>query len=405
MSRAVLLAATVVLAGGAGTPAAAPTSVTIATARGESSVPILVEQGHPVLAADALGRLLPVTVGLEGMWAEVSFARVPFRFLLGAPVFMHEGRLIPLAGGAYVARDSLFVPLEWLTDFVPRLFSEGYRYDPGTARFEEARLPRVTAPVVAGPRVHPPSAVARRNGFRMAHSVVIDPGHGGTDPGNPGRFLPRGVQEKHVNLAIGLLVRDELERRGVHAVMTRTTDTLINLRDRPRMCREECELFVSIHVNSMPSRSGSQNVSGVETYYLGDEPTEQANRVAAMENSALRYETAESIADTPIEFILKDLHTNEFLRESAQLADLVQDRVAAAHPGDDRGVAQHPDFAVLRGARRPAILVETGFATNRQDGRFLASDAGQERVARAIADGIVEYLRRYEHKVLPVGSQ
>jgi N-acetylmuramoyl-L-alanine amidase len=228
--------------------------------------------------------------------------------------------------------------------------------------------------------------------------VVIDPGHGGTDPGNPGRYLPRGVKEKDVTLAISKFVRDELRRLGVEVVMTRTTDTLIGLRDRAPMCRADCDLFVSIHVNSLPRRSGYERVNGIETYFLGDALTEEARRVAAMEDEALRYETG-GRREGDIGFIFRDLQTNEFLRESALLADLVQDSGAREHPGRDRGVAQ-ARFTVLATATRPAVLVETGFATNREDGRYLASADGQRRLAAAIAAGVVEYLRRYEKKVL-----
>jgi N-acetylmuramoyl-L-alanine amidase len=234
----------------------------------------------------------------------------------------------------------------------------------------------------------------------MAHRVVVDPGHGGVDPGNPGRYLPRGVQEKHVTLNIGKLLRAELERMGVDVVMTRDRDTLINLRQRAPMCRAGCDLFVSVHVNSMPRRSGYERVNGVETYFLGEALTAEARRVAQMENEALRYEAGSAVGiDDELTFIFKDLQTNEFLRESALLAELVQSHSAAVHPGRDRGISQNR-FVVLETATRPAILVETGFATNRRDGEYLASHAGQQRTARAIANGVVEYLKRYEQKVL-----
>src|SRR5207249_12287669 len=88
---------------------------------------------------------------------------------------------------------------------------------------------------------------------------------------------------------------------------------------------------------------------------------------------------------------------NEYLRESARLAELVQDKVVAIHPGGDRGV-QQAGFTVLTTARRPAILVETGFATNRTDGAFLASSLGQHKIASEIADGTVAYLPEPERK-------
>jgi N-acetylmuramoyl-L-alanine amidase len=395
----------------AGRPDAAPpvpATVVVATSRGEMAIAVRNDAGHAALPVPELARLLPVVSEIVEGWALVAFAWEPFRFLLGAPAMVHRDQVHPLAGGAYVRRDTLFVPLQWLTTDVPRVFSEGYRYDPAAARFEERAAVRTTAAPPAPTGVAPPagyregSAAARANGLQLAHRVVVDPGHGGTDPGNPGRYLPVGVKEKHVTLAIGKYVRDELRDRGVDVVMTRTTDTLIALAERAPMCRADCDLFVSIHVNSLPRRAGYERVSGVETYFLGDALTEEARRVAAMEDEALRYEIAGPRAGD-IGFIFRDLQTNEFLRESALLADLVQDRSALVHPGRDRGVAQ-ARFTVLATATRPAVLVETGFATNREDGRFLASVEGQRRIARAIAEGVVDYLKRYEGKIL-AGSQ
>jgi len=384
-------------------PPVAPRAVVIATARGETAIPVGVHKGHAALPVSRLGAVLPVTSEVFGDWALVAFAGEPFRFLLGAPLFVHDGRVIPVAGGAYIVSDTLFVPLQWLGEFVPRIFSEGYRYDPRSARFEEARMASRPISVATPAPGRPGSDVARRNGLRLAHRVVVDPGHGGVDPGNPGRHLPGNMREKHVNLAIGLQLRDELRRRGVDVVMTRSTDTLIALGDRARMCRDECDLFVSVHVNSLPARRGYERVDGAETYFLGEALTAEARRVAAMENEALRYETGGGDLGGDVGFILKDLQTNEFLRESALLADIVQHKTAATHPGQNRGVAQAP-YVVLKTATRPAILVETGFATNRRDGEFLASKSGQQAIARSIAEGIVEYLKRYEAKVL-VGTQ
>jgi N-acetylmuramoyl-L-alanine amidase len=379
----------------------APTAITIATSRGAVQVAVRTERGHPALAAIQLERLLPVTKTVQGGWAEVRFADQPFRFLLDAPVVLAGGRLLPLLGGAYVSRDTLFVPLQWLTDHVPRMFREGYRYDPLAARFEEVRPQPVvasSAPVAIpanGPRVRAPSDLARRNGFRMQHKVVIDPGHGGNDPGTPGHYLPRGVDEKHIVLAIGLKVQEELERRGVEVVMTRTRDVLVPWESRAPSCRDDCTLFASIHVNSLPRPSNS--VSGFETYFLGDQVTADAARVARMENEALGYEVTGD--DGALAFILKDLHTNEYLRQSAALAQAIQRHASRTHPGGSRGVHQ-ARLIVLGTAVRPAVLIETGYATNRRDAQYIVSPAGQAELAKGIADGIAAYLQQYENQVL-----
>lgn len=382
----------------------APSALTVATARGEALVPVRADRGHPALAAVRLAQLLPLRLETSPGWALVTFGGQQFRFLLDAALFLDGERAVPLVGGAYVSRDTVFLPLQWLTDYVPRVFSEAYRYDPLAFRFEEAQL---TPVIRTGPR--PPAAAPQvaRSGpalppgspLRAVHAVVVDPGHGGEDPGNPGLAFPRGVHEKDVTLAISKVLKEELERRGVRVLLTRTADVLIDLRERARMCSRDCDLFVSVHVNSVPRRSGYQQVHGFETYFLDEARTAEAQRVAAMENDALRYDTGyDASHDNPFAFILKDLQTNEYLRESAALAEAVQQQGAAVHPGANRGVSQ-ARFIVLGTARRPAILVETGFSTNPTDARFLTSADGQHRLAQAVADGIVDYLVQYERKI------
>jgi N-acetylmuramoyl-L-alanine amidase len=414
-----LLAA--LLAGTAGGPrggaSMAPTELTVATSRGEAAVPVSTERGGPAVAAVQLAALLPLDLQTDEDWAVVTLGGRAFRFLLGAPLFLDQGQAVPLVSGAYVTRDTLFLPLQWLTGYVPRVFHEAYHYDPLANRFEEVRL----APVIrAGPVAHAtipaPAHPPARSGtpafhpppgspLHLPHTVVIDPGHGGSDPGNPGLAFPAGVHEKDVTLAIGKVLKTELERRGITAKLTRSTDVLVDLGERALMCDDDCDLFVSIHVNSLPRRRGYQKVDGIETYFLSEARTAEAKRVAAMENDALRYETSyDASKDTQFAFILKDLQRNEYLRESASLAEDVQESAAGVSPGEDRGVSQAA-FVVLTTAHRPAILVETGYSTNPSDARFLVSPEGQRRLASAIADGIVKYLAQYERKTAASAPQ
>ena len=389
--------------------APAPQAVVIATPRGETSVPVTTERGTAAVAAPRLGPPLGLTVALDGSRVTVGLSGVVFVFQLGAPFVRAGGVVYGLVGEPYVARDTVFLPLHWLADCVPRAVGGRYRWEPApggdTGRLVE--LPIASAVIATPPStpstapVLPPSPAPTPNpitGLRLRHGVVIDPGHGGVDPGNPGRYFPSGLVEKDITLAIGRLLRAELTRRAIVATLTRSTDTLIDLTDRGALCKAACDLFVSIHVNAMPDGRRADRVSGVETYFLSDAKTEDQQRVAQMENEAISFETGTSSAATgPLGFILRDLQVNEYLRESAQLAQLVQDSAARIHPGGDRGV-QQAGFTVLTTARRPAILVETGFATNRTDGAFLASSLGQHKIASAIADGIVAYLLELERK-------
>jgi N-acetylmuramoyl-L-alanine amidase len=313
---------------------------------------------------------------------------------------VYNNRVRPLAAGAALARDTLYLPLQFVAEVLPRLFADRYRYDADAARLTEAGAPPVAAAAareVSTPRRDDGGRLP--SGIRPGHLVTIDPGHGGVDPGNPGLFFPRGVREKDVTLQIGLLVRSELQRRGVAVRMTRTTDTLIALGDRGSYCSDGCDLFLSIHINSLPRRPGYTAARGFETYFLAEAKTEDARRVARMENEAVRFES-ETVAAHPsggLDFILKDLQLNEHLRESALLAARVQDNLDQVHTGTNRGVKQ-AGFMVLTTARRPAVLAELGYSTNPQDGRFLTEAAGQRRLAVALADAVVAYLHEYERR-------
>jgi N-acetylmuramoyl-L-alanine amidase len=375
----------------------APMMITVSGVRGEARVPVRTDAtGAPVIAAPMLLSLLDGSARVTDGWAEVSVARQAFRFLVGAPLYVFGNQLQPLAGSASISRDTLFLPFQFVAQVLPSFLGDRYRYD-----WRRARLIDVT--VVSrspAPRAAAPLPDARLpNGLRPGHIVTIDPGHGGIDPGNPGIFFPRGTREKDVTLQVGLLLRNELKRRGVGVTMTRTSDTLIALGDRGQYCTEACDLFVSLHVNALARRPGYTDIKGFETYFLAEARTEDAARVAQMENEAVRFEAGSpaAVSGVGLDFILKDLQLNEHLRESARAADLVQRSLKAVHVGESRGVKQ-AGFMVLTTARRPAILVELGYSTNPQDGRFLTSYASQKAMAYALADAIVAYLLEYERK-------
>jgi N-acetylmuramoyl-L-alanine amidase len=353
----------------------------------------------PVVSGDALIAALNGGVRSAEPWVEVTLARQSFRFLLDAPVYAFNDRLEPLAGWAYRIRDSLFLPLQFVSEILPRVLAERYAYDAARGRLID------TGPVIAAPPPAPAPRGRLPNGLLPGHLVAVDAGHGGPDPGNPGLYFPRGLREKDVTLQVSLLLRDELRRRGIGVVMTRTADTLINLLDRAGYCTAECDLFVSLHVDALDARSRRRytEVRGFHTIIIGEENTEDADRIARMENDALRYED-QTRDPTDIDFILRNLQMNEYLRESARAAELVQQEIGRVHTGDNRGVDQSNRLAVLNTARRPAILVEMGYSTNPEDARLLIGRKSQQAIATAVADAIVAYLLEHERKIGTAGA-
>lgn len=228
--------------------------------------------------------------------------------------------------------------------------------------------------------------------------VVIDAGHGGVDPGARG---PGGTREKDVTLAIARDLADLLRDEGDYEVrMTRTTDSLIALRDRPRMANRwrgsegrggRPAVFISIHANA----HRDVGTRGFETYFLSDAKTADAERVAAMENAAEQFEDPADKPADDFSFILTDLRQNLYVHESSSWAEMIQHRLRATHPGPNRGVKQ-AGFAVLDGAFMPAVLVELAFISNSREEKMLADRTVQEQFAKQLALAVHDYFHRHE---------
>ena len=401
-------------------------TLTVASSRGERRVAVRDERGWPAVAAPDLEAALSVAASVtEGSAARVRAAGRSFDFVLEASYFRFGGRVFALAGPPYVARDTLFVPLQWVVEYLPRLVPGRFRYDAQRSRLVEA--PGVSADAAALPEgemlatdtppLRPPPAQPHRDGvavrpsargagLRLPHIVALDAGHGGPDVGMLGPIRGRKfLREKDVTLAVAGDVADELRRRGVGVAMTRATDTLISLRDRGRIARaQHADLFVSIHVNAAnPRWRDAAEARGFETYFLAEAKTEDARRVARLENESVRFETNGSASDDPMRFILNDLQENEHLRESSRLAEIMEHTLGEVHPAEARGVKQ-AGVAVLATSYMPAILVEIGFGSNPDEARYLTGTAGQRRLARGIADAVISYLAEYERRLAATGA-
>jgi len=387
------------------------TVLTVASPRGQRRLSVRNARGFPALRVSDLAQVLSVESGMPRAGATaLRVAGQRFDLVLDAPYFRYGDHIYVLAGAPYLAGDSLFVPLQFAVEFLPRLLAGRFRFDATQQRLEElpaaaaASGARESTAVAPSPAPEPPAAPVRR----VARVVVIDPGHGGRDVGMLG---PIGqapfLREKDVTLAIGRELADDLRRRGVRVVLTRARDTLISLRDRGRIAGAEgADLFISVHVNAAnPRWRDAAGARGFETYFLAEARTEDARRVAQMENESVRFETsADAPSGDPLAFILNDLAQNEHLRESGRLAELIQGDLGRVHPGESRGVKQ-AGFAVLSTSYTPAVLVEIGFGSNRDEARYLTSASGQRRLARAIADAVVKYLAEYERRIASPSSE
>ena len=221
--------------------------------------------------------------------------------------------------------------------------------------------------------------------------VVIDPGHGGRDPGAIGRS---GLKEKDVALGVALYVKNILEdQKKAKVVLTRDRDQFLPLERRAWIANsKDADLFVSIHANAHPNPS----VNGVETYYLDNTTDRAAMRVAALENA-----TPEKKGDD-LSRILIDLRCNANAWESNELAQTMQNAVVGkvrrkGYKGTRDLGAKGSLFYVLIGAHMPSILVEVAFLTNPSEEKRLKTRDYRKALAEGVASGITDYLRKRGH--------
>jgi N-acetylmuramoyl-L-alanine amidase len=214
--------------------------------------------------------------------------------------------------------------------------------------------------------------------------IVLDPGHGGKDPGAIGIG---GIAEKDIVLAVAKKLATKLrEEMGVEVVLTRRDDRFIPLEDRTAIANAEgADLFVSLHMNASPNGEAK----GLETYYLDNTTDEASLRLAARENSTSR----KNVSD--LQFILSDMTQNMKLEDSITLAHHLQHSLVDAMSTKladvkDLGVKKAL-FYVLVGARMPSVLVEMFFITNKTEGRAMSQEGYQDAVVEALYDGIVKY--------------
>lgn len=264
---------------------------------------------------------------------------------------------------------------------------------PGAVPAVEEKAPppvpaRETAIVPSAPPA-PPSAnsaggfsLPRQLGLGVSR-IVIDPGHGGRDPGTRGRGLTEAALTLDVALRLEKLLRKE---RGLEVVLTRRSNVYVPLEERTEIAnREGADLFLSIHANA----SRNTKAGGIETYYLSFASSPEAEAVAARENAA-----ADSAMHN-LPDIIKAIALNSKLDESRDFASMVQESlIARARPGhrdlQNRGVKKAP-FVVLIGAEMPSVLAEISFLTNAREAQLLRTAAYKDRIASALHTAVMRY--------------
>ena len=267
---------------------------------------------------------------------------------------------------------------------------------PGPAPGAPPATTAITAPPVEPLPGAQGYSLSRQLGLGISH-IVIDPGHGGKDPGASGH----GVQESLLTLDVALRLERLLKKTpGIDVTLTRRTDEFVALEERTAIAnRAQADLFLSIHANA--SRNPTAN--GVETYYLSFAANPEAEAVAARENAA----SGGAMRQLPD--IIRAIALNDKLDESRELAAVVQESMVTRLRRQNKavrnlGVKKAP-FVVLIGARMPSVLAEISFVTNRAEAQRLKTDTYKQRVAEALFDAVMRYRRALKQTGTPTDTR
>lgn len=322
------------------------------------------------------------------LYVDIKKASVPAD--LTDPIPIRDGLLLQARVGQY-DRDTVRVVLDIDSMADHRVFTMENPSRLVVDVMGEKASGRAASVGSAGIGVENPIPLVKQLGLGV-RKIVLDPGHGGKDPGAVGR---RGTREKDVTLAIARKLRPLLEKKGYKVLMTRTADKYVGLDERTAFAnKNQADLFVSIHTNA----SRSRKARGIETYFLGVARDRESSETAMLENAI----TEQTLAD--LEQILLDLTRTSNLMQSSLLAETIQDSLYNGLRAKYSNVRNHgvkqASFYVLIGAQMPAVLVETSFISHPTEEKLLSSNTYKDVVVNSIYNGIIRYIE----KMLNTGS-
>jgi N-acetylmuramoyl-L-alanine amidase len=262
-----------------------------------------------------------------------------------------------------------FLPVVFLTDLLPQIFSR-------MMSWENNKL------------------IAKAPIDNSIKRIVLDPGHGGKDPGAIG--YSKKHFEKEIVLELALKLKKKLEQQlDVIVLLSRDKDEFVSLQQRTKFANDNhADLFISIHCNA----HRSSKVNGIEIYYLSTAKTDEARAVEAMENQVVyEYEGGMEAVKKydDLAFILADMAQSEHLEESYNLGANLQSSLVYATNANDRGVKQ-ANFYVLRGAFMPAVLLEFGFLSNKEEEKKLIKNSYQDKLVDSVFIGIRDFKMKYD---------
>jgi N-acetylmuramoyl-L-alanine amidase len=297
-----------------------------------------------------------------------------------------QGQIKPsvLDGGDNILGDDFF------SNYVPPVTAAVAAAQPKTEQAKPSQAPAIKA--IPAPTVRIDTTKPGKK-IRKAR-ILIDPGHGGKDPG---AVRKGSAREKELNLIVAKYLYELLKKdKDFEVRLTRDDDKFVTLGGRAKMANDfKADIFISIHANAAKRVSAN----GFEVYFRSDKASSaEAAETAALENEALQYEGQSPAGVTFADLLLKSLATNENMNESSKIASHI--RTAATKNSSNIGIKvyqnsciKQANFYVLRGVEAPSVLVEMGYVSNANDRKRLNNRASRAKIAESIRDGVVSYAK------------
>ena len=290
-------------------------------------------------------------------------------FLLESSYLIHKSELYNFTYNIVQKNGKYLIPVTLLKKIIPEIFPE-----------------KIT--VLNG------KIIAENPSDNSIKTIVLDPGHGGKDPGAVG-FSKKNF-EKDIVLDVTHKLKKVLEDNlDVNVLLTREVDEFVSLQQRTQFANSnQADLFISIHCNA----HRKEKIDGIEVFYLSTAITDDDRAVEALENEVVyKFEGGEEAVRKydDLAFILADMAQSEHLEESYQLGMKLQSSLVGSTNGYDRGVKQ-ANFYVLRGAFMPTVLIELGFMSNKEEEKKLIKSSYQDKLVDSMFQGIRDFKFKYD---------
>ena len=332
-------------------------------------------------------------------------------FVLGFPYIFANGNAVKLSTPTVFENDVVWTPLEETVEIFGKAFSKKYTVD------TTAKLLKTDSPLAVSSSAKKPSSssvakssssvakssssvaekaapLVRKNapaGSREVRNIVIDPGHGGKDPGAIGLIS----NEKDIVLAVSKLLEKELVAMGFHVKLTRSTDKFIQLSERPQIANKwNGDLFISLHCNAIDgNKARKKKTKGFRIYVLRDPESEEDRAIARRENKVAKtYGDKNSKEElSPVDWLKIQARLEKYKQASYTFTEKVIKAYEGGKISKMGSGAGGAGFMVLVGAFMPATLVELGFISNPEEELYMNSEKGQKDMAKRIAKGVQEY--------------